>query len=69
MTTPALTPVRTPVEVTVATAGLVLLHVPPGVASVRVIDDALHTVLLPTMGAGDAVTVTVLETLPQPGIV
>ncbi len=45
-----LTPVTEPVaELTVATAVLLLVHVPPGVASLSVIDENIHT--LESMGA------------------
>jgi hypothetical protein len=58
---PAATPVTIPVEEpTVATGETVLAHVPPLVASVKVIEDPTHTVLLPVIAAGAAVTVSVL---------
>ena len=65
VTAPADTPVTTPVELTVAMDVLLLLHVPPGVASASVVDDPMHTVLLPVMAAGPAVTVITLYTPPQ----
>ena len=67
VTTPEATPVTTPVaELTVATEVLELDHVPPEVASVSVIEEPGHTVLLPAIAAGPGVTVTVFTTLPQP---
>ena len=47
---PAETPVTTPVELTVATEGLLLLHVPPAVLSVSVIEVPTHVDDGPTIG-------------------
>ena len=70
---PATTPVTTPDELTVATAGVLLLHVPPGVASASVVVPVTHTVNVPVMGAVTVpgFTVKFLElmlkkTLPAP---
>ena len=50
---PAETPVTKPVsEPIVATATLVLAHVPPAVASVSVMVDATHTGETPPIAAG-----------------
>jgi hypothetical protein len=57
---PSYTPQVTPVEPTVATDDVLLLHVPPDVASERLIQDPIHTAVPPLMAAGLANTVTVL---------
>jgi hypothetical protein len=59
---PAETPVTTPVASIVATAGVALLHVPPAVASVRVVVDPMQTVSVPPIAAGKGLTVTVAVT-------
>ena len=51
MAVPAVRPFTTPDELTVATAGVLLLHMPPGVASDKVIDRPVHTAPGPVMGA------------------
>ena len=52
-------PVTRPVaEPTVATAGLLLLHVPPGVADVSVVTAPIQTVDVPAIVAGSGLTVT-----------
>ena len=57
---PAATPVTTPAEVTVATDGLLLTHVPPVVGD-KVVVDPMQIELLPVMlTVGKALTVTVL---------
>ena len=56
---PAPTPVTTPPVVTVATPGALLLQVPPGELSVKVMVDPLHKVLGPKMDDVGAVTVIV----------
>jgi hypothetical protein len=48
---PAVRPLTSPDELTVATEGVLLLHVPPGVASDKVIDKPVHTVPGPVIGA------------------
>ena len=59
-------PVTIPVaEPTVATAGLLLLHVPPGVASVKANVEPMHTTqpdVGQEMGAGNGLTVIVVVT-------
>jgi len=53
VTPPALTPVTSPAEVTVARAVLLLVHVPPGVMSLSVSDKPTHKVEdKPVIGAG-----------------
>ena len=62
---PAATPVTTPAEVTVATDGLLLTHVPPVVGD-KVVVDPMHIELLPVMlTAGKALTVTAVVVLLQ----
>jgi hypothetical protein len=57
-------PVTTPEEVPiVATAGLLLVHVPPGVASVSVMVVPRQTLDDPEMEAGDGLTVTTALTV------
>ena len=56
------TPVTTPTALIVATAGVALLHVPPAVASARVVVEAWHTVVVPVITAGNGLTVTVVVT-------
>ena len=57
---PADTPVTTPVdELTVATAGVALLQVPPAVALLNVVVDPAHSVRVPVIAAGRGLTVTV----------
>ena len=59
-TVPIDTPVTTPVEEpTVANAVLLLLHVPPGVATVNVVVCPTHTLLAPLTDVGGATIVTV----------
>jgi hypothetical protein len=58
---PVATPVTTPEDdPTVATVVVELIHEPPLVASVSVIDDPAQTVLPPLIAAGAAVTVSIL---------
>ncbi len=58
-----------PVEFTVATAVLLLLHVPPVVASPRSVHEPTHTLDEPVMPAGGAFTVnTVLTEQPVAGV-
>ena len=60
VTTPVARPVTTPNELTVASAGLLLLQVPPVVASARVIVWPIQTALAPVIVPADAeLTVTV----------
>lgn len=58
---PAVTPVTTPVELTVA-FGLPVDHTPPGVALLRVMVDVSHTAVGPVIGAttGSVFTVMIL---------
>lgn len=63
---PELTPVAMPVdEPILAIAVLLLLHVPPAVASLSVVLNPTHRLLLPVMAAGDVLTVSV-EKAAQP---
>jgi hypothetical protein len=59
MLVPALTPVTVPPVPTVATAPLLLLHAPPEVASLSVVDEVAHTLNVPAIGTGVVFTVTV----------
>jgi hypothetical protein len=60
---PRATPVTTPVvELMVAIAVLLLTHVPPGNASLRLIVEPTHTALGPEIGAGNGLMVTVRTT-------
>lgn len=52
---------------TIATVVLLLLHVPPGVASVMAILAPAHTAVGPVIGAGGGFTVTVVV-ITQPGM-
>src|ERR1017187_1564780 len=67
--TPAVTPVTTPAPLTPAIAALVLLHVPPVVVSVKVIDEPGHTlpepVIVPALGRGLIVTIFVVVLVAQ----
>lgn len=63
---PGATPVTTPVpETTVATEDVPLDHVPPGVASLRVVDAPTQTVAVPVIGAL-ALTVTGFVAIQPP---
>ena len=55
---PLAIPATTPVVFTVPSAVLLLLQVPPVVASVSVVVDPAHTLLVPAIAAGVALTVT-----------
>jgi hypothetical protein len=67
---PAVTPDRIPVAETEATAVLLLVHTPPGEASVRVIVADSHTTVGPEMadatGCGFTVMGIVATDVPQP---
>ena len=56
---PAVTPVTTPVELTVATPVLLLLHTPPVGDDDSAVVEVAHTVVLPVIGdtTGNACTV------------
>lgn len=55
---PLAIPATTPAVFTVPSAVLLLLQVPPVVASVSVVVDPAHTLLVPAIAAGVALTVT-----------
>jgi hypothetical protein len=58
---PGGSPVTIPVaEPTVATPGLLLLHIPPDVASLKGKDEPAHTDVGPVIDAGGGLTVTVV---------
>ncbi len=59
VTDPKLTPVTIPLDdPTVAIEGLLLLQVPPGVTSAKVVVEPTQIVSVPVMALGDGVTVT-----------
>jgi hypothetical protein len=66
---PALTPVTTPVDETVASPILLLLHVPPVVVLARVVVEPTHTFTVPVIAAGAAFTVIGNTALQPPPIV
>jgi hypothetical protein len=57
---PAVTPLTTPPDVIVATAVLLLLHVPPLVVLLNTVVDAWHTESSPVIPAGAGLTITVV---------
>lgn len=62
---PAISPLITPVEPTVATVVLLLLHVPLPPVSIVVLP--VHTAIVPPIGAGRGFTVTIVVALhPAP---
>lgn len=65
MATPADTPVTTPVvDAAVAIEVLLLIHVPPLVASVRVVALPAQTLKVPAIAAGAGFTVITVVTSP-----
>jgi hypothetical protein len=66
---PADTPVTIPEDVTVATAGTVLLQIPPVAVVVREMVLPTHTepgpVIAPATGTGSIVTILVAYTVPH----
>ena len=59
---PAVTPVTAPViEFTVATAALDVVHTPPAVVLVKIVEDPIHALVVPPIAAsvGNAFTFTV----------
>jgi hypothetical protein len=62
---PAVTPVTTPVALTVAVGGLLLLHVPPAVALLKAVVCPTHTDGVPKMGVGGLLTVNVVVPLAE----
>lgn len=66
---PVAIPVTIPKPETVATAVLLLLHIPPAVASLRAIVAPAHTVVGPVIADGKGFTVTTVVMLqPVPNI-
>ena len=61
-------PLTTPAALTEAIAALLLLQVPPAVASVRVVVVPVHTVVVPVMAAtvGATLTVSTLVDIADP---
>ena len=68
VTVPAVIPETTPVVIpTVAIEVLLLLHVPPVVASASVLVEPRHTLIVPVIGATEVEDVTVIVAYtPQP---
>lgn len=64
MATPEATPVTTPVVLTDATPGALLLHVPPDGVATRVVVEPMQRVLLPDMDA--AVLIVTVRVAVQP---
>ena len=58
---PAATPVTTPDELTVDIDVLLLLQLPALVASLNVVAEEVHTIVVPVMIAGAAFTVIVAD--------
>jgi hypothetical protein len=64
---PAATPLTIPVLLTEAVVAGALLHTPPGVPSVKAVVAPVHTLIIPPIADGEAITVTVLVTIhPMP---
>ncbi len=64
---PAVSPLTTPLVLTVPTAVLLLLHVPPAVAFASAVELPAHTLAVPVIGV-TAFTVTVALTLQLPTV-
>lgn len=67
---PPLTPLTTPLELTVATEVALLLHVPSGVVLLKVVVEPWHTVtgVGGVMAAGGALTVTTIVDAQVPTV-
>ena len=66
---PPVTPVTRPVVLpTLALPGLLLLQVPPVVASVSWVVKPLHTAVLPVIASGSALTVTTTDDAQPPAV-
>jgi hypothetical protein len=63
---PAPTALTRPVPLTVATGVKLLLHVPPGTASLKLVVVPTHTVVVPSIAVGLAFTVTTLAATQLP---
>src|ERR1043165_5803061 len=61
ITVPGVKPATRPVPLMVAIAGLLLLHVPPGVGQLNGVVKYWHTPVGPTIGAGTGFTVIFIE--------
>jgi hypothetical protein len=64
---PAATPVTTPVELMVATPVLLLLHVPPGVISDKLVVRPTQTLSVPVIAAGFGLTVMITVAIQPTG--
>lgn len=70
LSVPAATPVTIPDdEPTVANVGLLLIQLPPDVASVSVVFRPTHTLVAPPIAAGKGFTVTGADLLQPVGMV
>lgn len=67
VTVPALIPVTTPVADIVATAGLLLLQVTPGVVVLRTVVPPAHKFMVPVIGAGSGLTVSIVVAMQPLG--
>lgn len=65
---PAVTPVTTPDELTVASAVAVLLQVPEAVGSLSAVVAPVHTEVVPVMADGGGLTVAVAVTEQIPSV-
>ena len=63
---PAPAPVMTPVGLTLAIPGLLLLHVPPAAASLTVAVKPTHILGVPDIATGDGLTVTTADVVQAP---
>jgi hypothetical protein len=61
---PLLSPANTPEVLMVPTAGVLLLHVPPPTALLKVSDEPVHTLPPPVMGREGLTVVTIVELQP-----
>ena len=64
---PGVRPTTKPTELTVATAVLLLLQVPPGVASESVVDNPAQTCGIPVIGSMPGITVTTVVAIQPVG--
>jgi hypothetical protein len=68
-TTAAFTPYTVPEGSTVAMAGLLVFQVPPGTASLKLVDELVQTAVVPVIEGTAAVTVVVVNAIhPVPAV-
>ena len=65
---PVAVPVTTPPD-TEATPDALLLHVPNGLASLKLVERPWHTVSVPVIGEGNGFTVTIAVAIQPVGMV